>query len=124
MKKYLFSLLSIFLAATLCVSFISCGDSKEDDESYYKSQLIGAWTHSNHTVIFRPDGTCESIIEDIDRKTQTSLSFHYIYDYGAGSIYLTDDRTMDTTSTKVEFSNENTLLLYLFEDPLIYTKKL
>lgn len=43
MKKYLFSLLTLFVSATLCLSLVSCGDDDNDGGRAMSSPLTGSW---------------------------------------------------------------------------------
>ena len=49
MKKYLFSLLTLFVSATMCLSLTSCGDDDDEGGSSLRvseENIVGKWTLS------------------------------------------------------------------------------
>ena len=60
-KKYLWSMLTIVMAAMLSISLTSCGSDDDADNNRNSSFLVGEWQECNSKGVFKDDDTDEDV---------------------------------------------------------------
>lgn len=95
MKKYLFSLLTLLVSATMCISLVSCGD--DDNGGGSQTDIVGSYTISG--ILEDANGTERSYSGTMDI-TSSAFSMNITFDDDNSTMSYSSPYTLNGSSFK------------------------